>query len=520
MSNSAFNDVFSNRDWGKTGLGEMSGWPTSLKRAARLMLATPQPMFVVSGDDHSLIFNEAFTEILGSLWERALGHPLHSLWQDVWQVISPYMAEVMSGKAGIAEDIPIKTWASDFLETRYFSFSYLPLYGVNEDVVGGVCICTDSTEKIEALSQVARERAELLQMFESAPGFVAATSGPEHRFIYANVAYRNLVGIDRLIGKTVEEAMPDIAAQGFRSLLDGVYRTDQRYVAQDVSICVPEPGSTATTERFVNFVYEPLHGDDGAVTGIVCEGFDVTDARHGRERAQALQTELIHVSRFSAMGAMSSAIAHELNQPLTAITSYAYAGRRLHGQGAHKSQEMAECLDGISSAALKAGDIIRGIRRLSQKTNVAAEPLELEPLIREAAALSMIGASGVSISYHFCTGLLAIVDGVQLQQVMMNLIRNAIDALSEKYDGRIAITTERVNGSARISVSDNGPGIEPAMEKSLFDAFATTKPGGLGIGLAISRTIVEAHGGRITASGAENLGATFQIDLPECVNRI
>ena len=512
MGTGRYKQLFESHDWAATPLGPMAVWPLHLRKSVEFMMDTPQPMFVLWGADKTFLFNEAFLPILGSRWPDALGESLPRLWRDVWPGLEPFAEAAMSGRGGLVDDVPLPTWASQYRETRYYTFSYTPVRGLGGEVVGAACICTDTTAKVLSASSAARERNALIRLFENAPGFIAMTEGPDHLFTFANVAYLSFVGVPDVVGRTVAEAMPEIAAQGFIDLLDQVYSTGEPFHARGVPIDVGRGDI-----RFANFVYEPVRNDEGAVVGLFCEGFDITEEKAALEKVQSLQTELIHVSRASAMGAMASTLAHELNQPLAAISSYASAAAKMFSHNPQSRDEVAQCLEGIRTAALKAGDIIRSVRSFTQRGSVSAEAANLETLVGEAANLALVGSgrTGIAVHYRLTPGLTVRADAIQIQQVVMNLLRNAVEAVEDSPVREITISTSASERGALVCVEDSGPGIDPARLPSLFEAFVTTKKDGLGMGLSISRTIVEAHGGAIWASNRKGGGASFCFVLPE-----
>lgn len=231
-----------------------------------------------------------------------------------------------------------------------------------------------------------------------------------------------------------------------------------------------------------------------------------------QERAQRLQADLIHISRVSAMGAMASAMAHELNQPLTSIANYA-AGLRARAQGGAGADELAEIARHVQEGARRAGETIRRLRSMTTRREVAKRPVPLAHCVAEASALALTG-SHVAIAHDIPADLLVDADPVQLQQVILNLVRNAIEAVEGRELPRIEISARAANGRARLGIRDNGCGISDELLPDVFQSFVSTKPNGMGIGLAISRTIIEAHDGQLTVESAVGAGTTFWITLP------
>lgn len=245
---------------------------------------------------------------------------------------------------------------------------------------------------------------------------------------------------------------------------------------------------------------------------------DLTIRRQTERRVKELQSELIHVSRVSAMGTMASTLSHEINQPLAAIANYLETARAMIGDPESALlSEVAEALDLAAGQALRAGSLIRRLRAFVDRGETDFRAERLDTLIEEATSLALLGAheSGITVSVTDTGTEQVLVDRVQIQQVIVNLIRNAIHSMARSPQKVLTITTTADgNGWVQISVADTGTGIDPDVRDRLFDAFATTKEDGMGLGLSICRTIVEAHRGRIWASGASGGGTAFHFCVP------
>jgi two-component system sensor kinase FixL len=245
---------------------------------------------------------------------------------------------------------------------------------------------------------------------------------------------------------------------------------------------------------------------------------DLTERRDQERRLQELQSELVHVSRLTAMGELASSIAHELNQPLSAITNYMKGSAMLLNAAEIDRARLGDALNLAAEQALRAGDIIKRLREFVAKGETDHTFEDPARLMEEASALALVGArdAGLRVNLQFARDLgLVVVDKVQIQQVALNLIRNAMDAMAETSGGELSIRARKTDAqTVTISVSDTGPGISAETLERLFQPFYTTKANGMGVGLSICRTIVEAHGGRIWVENNPRGGATFLFTLP------
>lgn len=240
---------------------------------------------------------------------------------------------------------------------------------------------------------------------------------------------------------------------------------------------------------------------------------DVTREKEIYDKIQALQTNLIHVSRRSAMESLASTIAHELNQPLAAISGYLSALRRLSTSG-EIDPLIEECIAGALEAVQRAGRITRSVRNLKAIGGTERLEIDIEPVLRTAVDLALASFPNLSASWNITPNLKSFGDPIQIQQVMINILRNAGEA-SGDAPCHIDITATSTDSFIEISVSDNGPGIPAHIVPQVCEAFVTTKPQGLGVGLSIARTIIEAHSGQFSVLNREEEGgATAHFTLP------
>lgn len=262
----------------------------------------------------------------------------------------------------------------------------------------------------------------------------------------------------------------------------------------------------------------------GTGEGLLILANDTRRRNEAEAHARQLQSELHHVSRLSAMGEMASAMAHELNQPLTAVMNYTQASRRLLDAGDENSNEQAtEYMDKAVAQAVRAGEIIRGLRSFVEKSDADMSFENINDIIEEAIVLTI--PSAIRERFRFETDLAAdlpetLVHRIKIQQVVVNLVRNAVEALSNQSDGQLTVVTGKVTNSCiEVSVCDNGPGLTDKQQSEVFQSFMTTKQQGMGVGLSICRSIIDDHNGKLWAEKSECGGAIFKFTLPIIAKR-
>ena len=247
---------------------------------------------------------------------------------------------------------------------------------------------------------------------------------------------------------------------------------------------------------------------------------DITETKRAQDNLRAMQSELARVAQLTTMGQMAASIAHELKQPLVAITTNCYAGLRWLAKEPPNTEKVQACINRIADAGHRAGQVIDGIKAMFQKGNQEKELLNVNQLIREVLELvcEETEKKRVIVRSELPEEIPAVLaNRTQLQQVMLNLINNAIEAMNSVTDSpRLLHVTSafRSPGNVVIAVEDSGPGMESKDLNRAFDPFFTTKPHGMGMGLSICRSIVEAHDGRLSARSAVGRGSVFEMTLP------
>ena len=317
-----------------------------------------------------------------------------------------------------------------------------------------------------------------------------------------------------VIGQNVKILMPETYRENHDDYLQRYLKTGERRIIGIGRVVVGQrmDGSTFPMELAVGVMKS---GDRQFFTGFIR---DLTERQKTEARLQELQSELVHISRLTAMGEMASTLAHELNQPLSAISNYLRGSRRLlESNSDEKSTIMRDALTKATDQAMRAGQIIRRLRDFVSRGESERRVESITRLIEEASALALVGVKdrGIRVQFHFDPDVdLVLADRVQIQQVLLNLIRNAIDAMEAAETRDLLIAVAPVdNNYVKVSVADSGSGIVPEVAEQLFQPFITSKRHGMGVGLSISRTIVEAHGGQIWAEPNPGGGTIFHFTL-------
>jgi two-component system sensor kinase FixL len=317
-----------------------------------------------------------------------------------------------------------------------------------------------------------------------------------------------------VIGQNVSMLMPSPYREGHDGYIERYLRTGERKIIGVGRVVVGErkDGSTFPMELAVG---EMKSNDKLFFTGFIR---DLTERQKTEGRLQELQAELVHISRLTAMGEMASTLAHEINQPLSAISNYLKGARRILDNPGEKTQALVqEALDKASEQSMRAGQIIYRMRNFVARGEAERKVESLSKLLEEASALALVGAKdqGVKVRFELDTSQdLVFVDKVQVQQVVLNLIRNAIEAMAGSPRRQLVIssTLDR-DAMVRVSVADTGSGLSPDILPQLFQPFVTTKKQGMGVGLSISKTIIEAHGGRMWTEPNTDGGTVFHLTL-------
>jgi PAS domain S-box-containing protein len=503
-------------DWSASPLGHPAGWPQALRTVVELMLNSKFPMFVAWGPELGFLYNDPYREILGDKHPRALGRRFQDIWSEIWHDIGPLVDRALQGEGTYADRLYLVMNRHGYDEPTWFTFSYSPVRDEGGVIAGMYCACVEVTDQVLAEKYRDEENERLRGLFEQAPGIMAVVRGPDHVFELTNQSYLQLIGHRQIIGKSVLEALPELAGQGFLELLDRVYTSGEPFVGHALPVRLQREPDGPLDERYVDFVYQPIKDAGGAVSGIFVEGSDVTARKQIEDELRAANRQK---DQFLAM------LAHELRNPLAPIMTAAQLLKlgRLDARGIAGASDIivrqASHMTDLVNDLLDVSRVTRGLVTLEKEaldlnTVVAAAVEQVRPLIdarRHTLALELTERP-VPV-----TG-----DRTRLVQVISNILNNA--AKYTAPGGRLTLSVVVEDGKVLVKVRDNGVGIAPEMLPYIFDLFTQAErtpdrsQGGLGIGLALVKSLVALHGGSVHAdSRGLGQGSEFSICLPRAV---
>jgi two-component system sensor kinase FixL len=384
--------------------------------------------------------------------------------------------------------------------------------------ISGIVLDIDEEKQLEEALRT--RESHLRSILDTVPDAMIVIDGYGIVQFFSTAAER-LFGYteQEAIGRNVSELMPQPDQSRHDSYLARYRSSGERHII-GIGRIVTGKRRDGTTFPMHLSIGEMQSGGEPYFTGFVR---DLTEHQQTQARLQELQSELVHVSRLSAMGEMASALAHELNQPLAAISNYMKGSRRLLAASTDPNTPKIEnAMDRAAEQALRAGQIIRRLRDFVSRGESEKRVESLSKLVEEAGALGLAGAREQNIQLRFNLNPefdLVLVDRVQIQQVLVNLFRNALEAMAQSPKRELSASNTAVaDDMIEVAVSDTGPGFHDDVKPNLFQTFFTTKETGMGVGLSISRSIIEAHGGRMWAEDNPSGGATFRFTLPAAAN--
>jgi two-component system sensor kinase FixL len=496
----------------RNGADRRKDGPSFKAQFDALLEAAVDAIILIGTDGRITQFNHAAERLFGYSAEEVIGQNVNCLMPEPYRTehdgyLHRYQDTGEARIIGIGREVAARRKDGSVFPIE-LSVGEAKRHGTR----GFVGIIRDLTQRKEYEERLRQQSEELRLTFEAAPTpIVICDSG--HQVIGANPAMVELLGF----------AEQELLSRNCREIIE----------PEDIGIFDAHIGGQAVAEspgielrlvrRDGSLVYVLVHGGlvydgDGVPQFRVMSLMDRTSQIAAEREANDLRNRLAHVTRLNTLGEMATGIAHELNQPLSAITNYANASRRLITGGRAELPEIVDTLEKIVVQASRAGEVIRRLRSMLVQREYTREACRVSDLVEDVVHLMELELRERDIRLELDVGGITAepsLDRVQIQQVLLNLVRNAVDAMAG--DGsrpEIRIAIRQAARQVEISVSDNGVGIGEAAAKRLFEPFYTTKPQGLGMGLAICRSIVEAHGGTLGFANNPQGGATFTVSLP------
>jgi PAS domain S-box-containing protein len=483
------------------------------REQARLLDLTHDSIFVRNADDVITFWNRGAEELYGWKREETAGRTTYDLLRTKCPVSLDEITAVLRSTG---------RWEGELLHTKRdgTQISVASRWSLQRDLNGRPVATletnNDITERKRAEDALKRSQATYLAEAQKLSttgsfGWNVATG----ELLWSEESFR-IFGYDPTLKPTVEAVFQRVHPDDVALVQRVTDRAAREKLEIDFEHRLLMPDGSVKHLHVVARIATDEPGDLQFVGAVM----DVTSAKQAQEQLHQAQAELAYITRMTTLGELAASIAHEVNQPLTAIVTSGDAGLRFLGRDPPRLDEVRDALIRMIGDGKRASGIIQRIRALTKRTETQSAPVDLNSVISESVALVQREVSSHRVALHIqLTPRLPSVlgDGVQLQQVMINLIINGIQAMASVDDRSSELTIRSrgdETGKVLVSVQDSGVGIDPENVNRLFDAFFTTKPDGMGMGLSICRTIIEAHGGKLWASSNAGPGATFQFSLP------
>ena len=445
--------------------------------------------------------NDATVELFAAASkDEFLASPQRVLLRETLETIAGVLIAIAEGRTSFEAETVLQTLKGERL-TVLFTITLPPAPGRFDNVL------------LTLMDITKRKRAEYLagQVFDSLPDRVSIV-GRDYKIRRVNPAVGRKWGVtaETVVGMHIADLIGMEAFEQVKRYLD------RCFAGEDVSSA---EWFSAPNRQYLAMSFSPLRPDSSRVDAALVISRDLTDHMLASDALRQAQADLAHISRVTTMGELTASLAHEINQPIAAAVTNANACLRWLARADPDVEEAREAAARMVKSGTRAADIINRIRLLFRKGATPRESVDVNEVIQEMIVLLRTEATryAVPIRAELGAGLPKVkADRVQLQQVLMNLMLNGIDAMKDaKATGELTIRSEQAaSGQLLISVSDTGVGLPPQQADQIFNAFFTTKPNGTGMGLPISRSIIESHGGRLWAAANSGPGATFHFTLP------
>lgn len=500
-------------DWSQTVLGPLESWPDTLHAMVAMLLAAQMPMQLFWGPEMITFYNDALMPAFAEKHPYALGSPGRIVWQEVWHDVGAQLEGVLTrGESFRFHSVPLKLLRNGVLEEMFWDYSYTPVFAPDGSIAGILNMAYDVTQQQQVLqdlveSRQATERSEnqLRAIINALPAYLSYIN-TDYRYVWVNHTYERWFkrSASDMIGKTIDDVLGSEAAAIVRAQMSHAFAGEPRSFEYNIVI--------RDEERTLSVSYIPDFDEHGAVRGVIVQGEDITARKHS-EKA------LLQSEKLAAVGRLAASIAHEINNPLESVTNLLYlAGHSREMGQIHEYLAIAE--RELRRVSVISSQTLRFYRQATRPRAVTSDDLFESVLsIYQGRLIN----SGIQLQQDRSTTMAVECFDGEIRQVLTNLVGNAIDAMHP--DGgrlvlRSAVSTQVKTGrkGLRITVADTGCGMPQHVRERLFEAFYTTKGiGGTGLGLWVSREIVERHQGALQVRSSqrpEHHGTVFSVFLP------
>ncbi len=526
-------------DWSRHALGAPDHWPIALKITLGTIFGSRHPMFLWWGPDLIQFYNDAYLPSFGKgKHPLAMGQRGVECWPEIWPIIFPQIQDVLNeGKPSWNENQLVPIFRNGQIEDVYWTYGYSAVLDEKGNVGGVLVVCTETTQQVVALKELQRSEAnlrrseaevqfarrELLSFLTQAPIGIAILSGPEHVYTFVNPTFMSLLFGGRpethLLHKSVRKALPEIKGQGFYELLDEVYQTGRPFHGAKLRLSVIQ-ASGVGKEMYINFTYQAKRDANGKVDGILAVVYEVTDQVNEQKEIELLAENLRSaiVARDTFLGIAS----HELNTPLTSLKLQAQMNKRmLERQGNFPPEKVKKLLDTTLAQTERLGRLVNDMLDVSRissgKLAMDFAKTNLSQLVHDILERfsPQLETAGCELSLEIQPDIWAELDAARVEQVLTNFITNALKYAPGKP---VLATLTQAEGRAKVSLRDSGKGIALQHQERIFGQFERAGPvnevNGMGLGLYISKQIVQEHKGRIYVESEPGQGSTFSFELP------
>lgn len=478
-----------------------------------MMFNSAAPKLLLWGDDSRAFFNQAYLELMPMrLTASCIGRSCAQLQPELWDHIHLNVQSAMGGTPSLESSLRLES-KQNGVQDSYFKLCYTPVQGPIDRVDGVLVDVYDVTATQLLENSLRSKNSQLSQLFAEVPFFIALFTGPDLNLEFVNQSPGKLLSRRSSRGEAFGNSIAAKSDRSLFALLKEAYTSGRTQWSSNFFLDQDPRESGREQQKILDLVCQPVRDETDSVYGVLLTAYDVTQRHLAQKEADRLQHRLLHNSRLDAMGTMAMTLAHELNQPLAAAGNYISTARRLLAKGANGSSEM---LEHAQKEIARVGRVVGRARSLVRVG--VAERSKVSIALASRAAIGLLEATGIhdlkitlSLSPD-ATHVLS--EEIQLEQVFLNILRNAAEASRNCQRREAIVTSHRVSGNrVQIAIRDFGKGFPDNDVSDLFEKFSPSSGGGLGVGLALTRTLVDANQGTINASNHRDGGAIIRIEL-------